>query len=227
MSRARRSARRGSRPSSSFESSPIPSAASPPPIRSPETSCTDAASSCIWRSVSSSGSKPSCETKRSARTSRSGSSEKLRCETVRSTPPLEVVAAVERVDERAVGEPPGDRVDGEVAPREVVLDRRVRVDHDLEVVAPGPGRALAPRRRELDPGRRERPQLGRARVEPEADGPSGDDEVVDAPVRRERRAQPVGVEPGDEEVGVLRSRPSSSSRTAPPTRYASSPSEPT
>ena len=72
-------------------------------------------------------------------------------------------AAVERVDELAVGEPPRDRVDGEVAPAQVVLDRRVRVDDDLEVVAPGPGRALAPRRRELDPGRRERAQLGRSR----------------------------------------------------------------
>ena len=99
---------------------------------------------------------------------------------------------------RAIG------VDGEVAPLEVILDRRVRVDHDLEVVPPGPGRALAARRRELDPRRRQRPQLGRARVEAEADGPSGDDEIVDAPVRRERVAKLIGVEPGDEEVGVLR-----------------------
>ena len=68
-------------------------------MRSPETSRTDAASSRISRSVSSSGSRPSCETKRSPRTSRSGSSEKLCGVTVRSTPRFEVVAAVERVDE--------------------------------------------------------------------------------------------------------------------------------
>ena len=86
MSRARRSARPGLLPSKSFESSPIPSAASPPPIRSPETSRTEVASSRICRSVASSGSKPSWETKRSARTSRSGSSAKLVGETVRRTP---------------------------------------------------------------------------------------------------------------------------------------------
>ena len=83
MSRASRSARAGSVPSRSFESSPIPSAARPPPTRSPDTSLTAGASSRIWASSSASGSNPSCETKRSARTSRSGSSRKLCGETVR------------------------------------------------------------------------------------------------------------------------------------------------
>ena len=49
--------------------------------------------------------------------------------------------------------------------------------------------------------------LGVARVEPDADEPVGDDEVLDAPVRRERRPQPFGVEPGHEEVRVLRVEP--------------------
>ena len=198
---------RGLRPSRSFESSPIPSAASPPPIRSPETSCTDGASSCISRSVSSSGSRSSCETSRRPRTSRSGSSAKLRGETVRSTPSLQVGPAAERVDERAVGQPDGDRVHREVAAGEVVLDARVRIDDDLEVVTPGPGRTLAARRRELDPGRRERPHLRSAREEPEPDRAARDDELIDPAVRRERRAQLLGVEAGDEEVRVLRVDP--------------------
>ena len=49
VSRASRSALAGCAPSSSFESSPIPSALSPPPIRSAETSRTDGACSRIWR----------------------------------------------------------------------------------------------------------------------------------------------------------------------------------
>ena len=59
VSRASRSARAGSAPSRSFESSPIPSAPSPPPTRSPETSATLAASARICASVSASGSSPS------------------------------------------------------------------------------------------------------------------------------------------------------------------------
>jgi hypothetical protein len=55
-------------------------------MRSPDTSRIDDASSRICRSVSSSGSRSCCETKRSPRTSRSGSSRKLCDDTVRSTP---------------------------------------------------------------------------------------------------------------------------------------------
>ena len=85
VSRASSSALRGSRPSRSFESSPMPSAASPPPTRSPETSATPLASSCICARVASSGSSASWETNRRPRTIRSGSSAKLRGETVRRT----------------------------------------------------------------------------------------------------------------------------------------------
>ena len=46
-----------------------------------------------------------------------------------------------------------------------------------------------------------------ARMEPDADEPVGDDEILDAPVRRERGPQPLGVDAGHEEVGVLRVEP--------------------
>ena len=72
--------------------------------------------------------------------------------------PLQVGPPGERIDERPVAEMTRDRVDGEVAPREVVLDARLGVDDDLEVVPPRAGGLLPPRRGELDPGRRERPR---------------------------------------------------------------------
>ncbi len=84
VSRARRRARAGSGPSNSFENSPRPSALIPPPIRSAETCARPGAWAFIWARVSGARSKPSCETKRSARRSRSGSSSKLLGATVRS-----------------------------------------------------------------------------------------------------------------------------------------------
>ena len=135
---------------------------------------------------------------------RSGSSAKLLRETVRSTRALEVSSAAVRVDERAVGEPAGHRVDREVAAREILLHRRRRVDDDLEVVPPRPGRDLAARRCELDPGRNERAQLAVARVVAHTHGAAGDDELLGAAVRRERGAQAVDVDAGHEEVRVLR-----------------------
>ena len=44
-------------------------------------------------------------------------------------------------------------------------------------------------------------------MQPDADEPVGNDEVLDAPVRSERGPQPLGVEAGHEEVGVLRVQP--------------------
>jgi hypothetical protein len=61
-------------------------------------------------------------------------------------------------------------------------------------------------------------------VKPDADEPVGDDEVLDAPVRRKRRRSPSVSSPGTRKSASFDSSPSSSSRTAPPTRYASSPS---
>ena len=67
--------------------------------------------------------------------------------------PLEIGAAAERVDDLPRLEPPRDRVDREVAPLHVLLERDLAVGHDLEVVPAGAGRALDARRCELDPGR--------------------------------------------------------------------------
>ena len=69
------------------------------------------------------GSRSSCETNRSARTRRSGSSAKLVGETVRSTRCSRSRSPCKRVDELARREPPRHRVDGEVAAAHVVLDR--------------------------------------------------------------------------------------------------------
>ena len=78
-------------------------------------------------------------------------------------PGAQIFPAPVGIDERPVREAPRHRIDGEVAAREIFLDRRGRVDDDLEIVPPGAGRALAARRRELDARTRELPQLGVAR----------------------------------------------------------------
>jgi hypothetical protein len=44
-------------------------------------------------------------------------------------------------------------------------------------------------------------------VQPHADEPPRDDEILDAPERRERGLQAVGVDAGNEEVRVLRLEP--------------------
>ena len=72
----------------------------------------------------------------------------------------------------------------------------------------------------------ERPRRLVARQQPDADALVGDDEVLDPAVRLERRPQLGVAHARDDEVeSSAASIPSSSSRTAPPTRYASSPSE--
>ena len=205
VSRASRSAFAGCAPSSSFDSSPIPSAARPPPIRSPETSSTLAASSRICASVCSSGSRPSCETNRRPRTSRSGSSAKLDGETVRSVfasrsarPPCGSTSV-------AVGEAPRHRVDGEVAAREILLDASPR-DRRRSRSRAVPARSSTSRRGGASsmPARASFRTSRVARIEADADRPAGDDELLRAAVRLERGAQPLDVDPGDEEVGVLR-----------------------
>ena len=70
-------------------------------MRSAETSLTLGASSIIWRCVSSSGARSSCETRRSPRTRRSGSSANECGDTVRSTRFVEVLLPAERIDELA------------------------------------------------------------------------------------------------------------------------------
>ena len=190
------SALRGLRAEQQLGSSPIPSAASPPPIRSrrdePHGRRPPRASA---RSVRSSGSRSSCDTSRSPRTSRSGSSAKLRGETVRSTPRFRSPRPSNGSTSVAVAEPPRDRVDGEVAARAGRPRPRVGVDDDLEVVAAGPGRALAraAARTRSRPARARGPR-GRAGRAGAPTGRPRDDEVLDPAVRLERRAQALGVE---------------------------------
>ena len=100
---------------------------------------------------------------------------------------LEILAAVERIDDLARREPARDRVHGEVAPTHVVLDGERRVRDDLEVVTARAGAHFLARRRELDPGRREPADLRVARVEADADEPSVDDEILDSAVRQRAR----------------------------------------
>ena len=63
-------------------------------------------------------------------------------------------------------------------------------------------RALGPRRRELDPGRRELSNRPVPRIEPDADELPVHLQVLDAAVWLERRAQPRLVDARDEEVLV-------------------------
>ena len=91
---------------------------------------------------------------------------------------------------------------------------------------PGPGRSLAPRRRELDAGGSERANRAVARVEAHA-RPAGPRRRDPRPARAARaaRAAPRCRRRATRKSASFDSSPSSSSRTAPPTRYASSPSE--
>ena len=118
VSRASSSALLGSRPSRSFESSPMPSAASPPPTRSPETSATPTPPPRASRRGSARRARARAG-RRSAARGRGAADPRRSCrgETVRRTRPSRSCAAAERIDELAVGEPPRHRVDREVAPR--------------------------------------------------------------------------------------------------------------
>ena len=120
--------------------------------------------------------------------------------------PLEVGAAAERVEDLPRLEPPRDRVDREVAPLHVLLERDLAVGDDLEVVPARAGRALDTRRRELDPGRLQRPRRLVPRQQPHADALVGDDEILDLAVRLERRPQLGVADARDDEV-ELRRRP--------------------
>ena len=108
-----------------------------------------------------------------------------------------------RIDERPVGQAPCHRVHGEVPAAQILFDRGCWVDDDLEVVAPRAGRDLAPWRCELDSRADELAHFRIAWVETHADGPSCDDQLLRAPVRIERRAQPCDVHARDEKVRIL------------------------
>jgi hypothetical protein len=120
---------------------------------------------------------------------------------------LEVRASPEGVDELAGVQPARHRVDGEIAAAHVVLDRELRVGDDLEVVPARAGGDLLARRRELDPRARQAADPAVAGMEPDADEPVGDHEVLDPAVGGGGGGQPLGVEPRHEEVRVLRVDP--------------------
>jgi hypothetical protein len=116
--------------------------------------------------------------------------------------PLEVGDAAERIDELTRLEPACDRVHGEVAAPHVVLDRRGRVGHDLEVVMPWPRAPLDPRRGQLDPPGRERGNRWIGRVEPHPDELAVHLHVLDAPMRLEGGTELRMVDAGDEKILV-------------------------
>ena len=133
---------------------------------------------------------------------RSGSSRKLVGDVVRKQPPLEVALSVEGIEQLAGLQALRDRVDGEVTPPHVVLERDGAVGDDLEVVAARAGRPLGARRRELDPRGRKPAHLTVAREQADADVLSRDDEILDAAVRRERGPQLGVTDLRNDEVGV-------------------------
>ena len=133
------------------------------------------------RSVSGSGSRPSSTATRTSRSTRSGSSANALGPAMRRRPAAQVGEAAERVDRLAARERLGDRVDGEVAQRQVGLERAAaqRLDVDLPGASRAPTTRQAPnssesakhaappaargdRARRLAPGRRRRPRRGRA-----------------------------------------------------------------
>ena len=149
----------------------------------------------------------SCETKRSPRTSRSGSSAKLDCETVRSTR-----------RSRSSRPPNGSTSVPSASRRAIALTVKSRRARSSSTVASG-------RRRSRSRGgrARSRPRAAAARtrsrpapcaaarrsrgIEAHADRPAGDDELLRPSVRGERGAQAGDVDAGDEEVRVLRVEP--------------------
>ena len=186
---------------------------------------TAAASSRICRSVDSSGSKPSCETNRSARTRRSGSSAKLVGETVRST----------RCSRSCL--PSSGSTSSPVARRRAIaltVKSRRRMSSSTESDASAtiskscrPGPVLTSLRggaNSIPAGASLRIVLSRGcrrtpTSRPATTGPRR------GRAARARRFSPSVSTPGTRKSASFDSRPSSSSRTAPPTRYASSPSE--
>ena len=126
------------------------------------------------------------------------------------------------IDQRPVGEPACHGVHGEIPAGEIVLDGRRGIDNDLEVAPPG--RHVTARRRQFDAGAHELSHLGVAGMEADADGAPGHDKLLHTAVRSERRVQALDVDTRNQESPAsLASCPSRSSRTAPPTTYASSP----
>ena len=207
MSRASRSAFAGAAPSRSFESSPSPSLASPPPIRSPDD--VDESRRPFPHLPLRLGIEVEAELRDEAETAHDSQRIVLEAQRARrpQDPALEVAAPAERIDQLARRQAARDRVHREVAPGHVLAQRDRGVGGDLEVVAARPRRALDARRRELDPGRLKGPRLPVSRKEAHADPLLRDDQILDLPVRLERRAQLGVTDPGHDEVAFLDGQP--------------------
>ena len=178
-----------------------------------------AASARICASVSSVSVKPSCESEpQPAEDAQRVLAEAVRPDRVQSSRRSRCATAAERIDELARLQPSRHGVDGEVAPRHVVHDRHGRVGDDLEVAVPRADALLAARWRQLEPGRRERPDRRVARVEADADELAVHLEVLHPPVRLERRAQAGVVDARHEEVLVARGRCRAARRARRPRR---------
>ena len=223
MSRARRRARRGSRPRTSSESSPRPSAFAPPPIRSAETWRSPPLPAASPRASPRPGRKPSCDTS-ATRSSLSGSSRKL--------PGLTVRVARARRDRARLrtGRParPSERR------RAMALTVKSRRPMSSSTDTPGPPRSGS-RGALAGASARRAAASARCRSErvPRRHGRAGGSELPRAdrapPCPRRGRAagarRPSWSTPGTRKSSSACSIPSSSSRTAPPTTYASTPSE--
>ena len=187
-------------------------------MRSPETSFTAGASFRIWASSSPSGSKPSCETKRSARTSRRGSSRKLCGETVR------------RRRASMSARPPSGSTSSPVSSRRAIAltvksRRRMSSSTDSDASAtiskscrPGPvetslrgGANSIPARVSL----RIRLSRGCSRMPTSR---SATTRSSTRPCGASAARSPSVSRPGTRKSASFESSPSSSSRTAPPTR---------
>ncbi len=90
---------------------------------------------------------------------RSGSSRKLDGRDRTQPAAGDVLYAAEGIEQRSVGEAERERIDGEVAPRHVLLDRDPGVTDDVEIAVARAGRALAPRRCDVDAAWSQRPNL--------------------------------------------------------------------
>jgi hypothetical protein len=129
---------------------------------------------------------------------------------------LEIGPAAEWVEHLTCLEPLRDRIDREVTPLHVLLERDARVGDDLEVVSAGAGGALDPRRRELDAPRLEGASglVARQQRTPTRWSPTMRSSTLPCGSSAARSsAWPTP----DDEVEILHRDPEQLSRTAPPT----------
>ena len=207
MSRASSSARRGSRPRRSFDSSPIPSALMPPPIRSAETCASPGRARSHLRPRL--GLDVETELRDEAECPDEPQrilDEARRCDRA-DRPTSHVSLAVEGVEQRAVREATRHGVDREVSARHVLLEGDRRIADDGEIPVPRAGRALGARRGELDSRGRKSANDSVVRVETNSDELAVHFHVLHPPVRLEERSQLDLVDARNDEVLVALRKP--------------------